>query len=1071
MGDFIGVSRICASLIVTTLLLSSTSRANGQFAGGTGETNDPYQIATAEQLISIGSDPNLLDKHFVLIADIDLDPNLPGGRVFTQAVIAPAIGNPGNPERLFLTGTFDGQGRTIRNLTIHANGSEWLGLFGEIGEGGRVSNLVLEGVVIRNARRAGALAGWNTGTIDHCSAVGTISGDWMVGGLVGQNGGKISHSHTTVRLRGADKSMDVGGLVGAQMMRGSITGCHAEGSIVVGQKGHGLGGLVGSLENLEGTIANSYAVGDVTAGPENDGLGGLVGTMLLMGGTIRSCYAGGHVSGGDRSANLGGLIGRYSNAELRDCYATGDVTGGKGATSLGGLIGGADAMRVRINNCYAVGKVFSSGLGKFTGGLIGQMGNFPISTNVQACFWDIETTGMPTSAAGTGLTTGKMQDINTYRAAGWDFAGDQADGTDDIWSIPSDGGYPKLAAFSPSQPQRKLSGAGTSEDPYLVAAAQDVSLVGPLQPAYFRLTADLDLSGITWSKAPIPEFEGCFDGGGHRIRNLNIRSGDREYLGFFGQVTGGCVVNLGIESVSITGAENSRNLGGLAGSNSGRIANCYVTGQISAGSKSRSLGGFVGSNHVGIIANCFTEVGISAGSETNSLGGLVAYSYMGTITHCYATGRISAGEGSKYVGGLVGTRSDASDVSRCFWDIDTTGFSVSDGGTGLTTVQLQDLKTFLASGWDFRNERSNGLADVWCMPDDGGYPQLAIFREDRRPHQLAGSGTPGDPFRIADAEDLAAIDRYNGAGCYRLMSDIDLAGIAWTRAPVLALTGVFDGGGFTLSNLTIRGGSYLGLFGILGSRAEVKDTVIQDADILGQDESWYIGILAGENSGRVTNCHVTGRISAGRESRAIGGIAGEIDDGVIAECDAGCTISVGSKGYQVGGIAGFSLSGEISRCHAAATVSGDGDNSCMGGLVGEAHFWTVISDCYAIGSISSNGKGKGLGGLVGIVSEGDLFPTSGKIVHCYAAGRIVAGEDSSDRGGLLGKEARIQPLTGSCCFLLGPESPDNGNGQPLSEEQMKQQASFAGWDFDSVWAIQEGESYPGLQWEENTSGR
>ena len=51
------------------------------FAGGTGEPNDPYQIATAEQLTSIGSDPNLLDKHFVLVADIDLDPNLPGGRI------------------------------------------------------------------------------------------------------------------------------------------------------------------------------------------------------------------------------------------------------------------------------------------------------------------------------------------------------------------------------------------------------------------------------------------------------------------------------------------------------------------------------------------------------------------------------------------------------------------------------------------------------------------------------------------------------------------------------------------------------------------------------------------------------------------------------------------------------------------------------------------------------------------------------------------------------------------------------------------------------------------------------
>ena len=54
------------------------------FAGGTGEPNDPYQIATAEQLIAIGLDPNLLSRNFVLVADIDLDPNLPEAASLTM---------------------------------------------------------------------------------------------------------------------------------------------------------------------------------------------------------------------------------------------------------------------------------------------------------------------------------------------------------------------------------------------------------------------------------------------------------------------------------------------------------------------------------------------------------------------------------------------------------------------------------------------------------------------------------------------------------------------------------------------------------------------------------------------------------------------------------------------------------------------------------------------------------------------------------------------------------------------------------------------------------------------------
>ena len=53
------------------------------------EPNDPYQIATAADLIALGETPDDYDKHFILTADIDLDPNLPGRKVFDKAVIAP----------------------------------------------------------------------------------------------------------------------------------------------------------------------------------------------------------------------------------------------------------------------------------------------------------------------------------------------------------------------------------------------------------------------------------------------------------------------------------------------------------------------------------------------------------------------------------------------------------------------------------------------------------------------------------------------------------------------------------------------------------------------------------------------------------------------------------------------------------------------------------------------------------------------------------------------------------------------------------------------------------------------
>jgi hypothetical protein len=624
-----------------------------------------------------------------------------------------------------------------------------------------------------------------------------------------------------------------------------------------------------------------------------------------------------------------------------------------------------------------------------------------------------------------------------------------------------------LTALSAAHEPRTLSGTGTPQDPYLIRAAQDLAAVGRLRTGYFRLVADIDLQGITWSRAVIPEFEGCFDGNGHRIRNLTIQSGEPDRLGLFGSIEGGRVANLGVENVSIVGTDGSTNLGGLAGGTSGWIANCYVTGRISAGKNARSLGGLVGSNWTGVIANCFTAVHISAGEDTDNVGGLAASSYMGTISHSYAAGKIAVGENSKDVGGLVGSRSDASDTSRCFWDTESTGLSESSGGTGLRTAQMQDIQTFLADGWDFLGERRNGPADTWRMPVGGGYPELAVFREGFQPHRLSGTGTAEDPYRIATPEDLGSIDRYNGAGHYRLFANLDLSGITWTRAPILAFAGVFEGGGFAISNLTIAGGNRLGLFGSLGSQAVVKAVSIPNARIVGRDGAWYVGALAGLSSAKITGCHVTGQISIGAKGRAAGGLVGEIHEGEITACSSACTISAGPQANSIGGIAGFSLSGRVLRCCATGDVSGAEENHSVGGLLGEAHFWTVISDCYATGSVSTGAKSSGLAGLVGVVSEGDLFPTDGKIMNCYAAGAVKAGEGAADVGGLLGREAKVQPLTRDCYFLRTSDGggPENGNGTPLSNNQMKQRASFIGWDFDSIWTTAEDKSYPRLRWE------
>ena len=100
-------------------------------------------------LPAIGSDPNLLDKHFLLLNDIDLDPNLPGRKVLAHAVIAAGLEESENLQEIAFAGSFDGKGHKIRNLTIDGNTALDLGLLRVVGQAGRIYNLRLENVLIK----------------------------------------------------------------------------------------------------------------------------------------------------------------------------------------------------------------------------------------------------------------------------------------------------------------------------------------------------------------------------------------------------------------------------------------------------------------------------------------------------------------------------------------------------------------------------------------------------------------------------------------------------------------------------------------------------------------------------------------------------------------------------------------------------------------------------------------------------------------------------------------------------------------------------------------------------------
>ena len=188
-------------MFLTLLILAAMNPCFAKYSGGTGEPNTPYQIANAADLMTLANDANDYNKCFVMTADIDLAPNLPGNQTFTTAVIARDINNANSIfDGNAFTGVFDGARHKITNMTINIGGvrKDYLGLFGDINSG-EVKNLGLKNVSITgvenfepDSESMGGLAGYNAGIISNCYSTGTVSSGTGLGGLVGYNAGSIS---------------------------------------------------------------------------------------------------------------------------------------------------------------------------------------------------------------------------------------------------------------------------------------------------------------------------------------------------------------------------------------------------------------------------------------------------------------------------------------------------------------------------------------------------------------------------------------------------------------------------------------------------------------------------------------------------------------------------------------------------------------------------------------------------------------------------------------------------------------------------------------------------------------
>ena len=302
-----------------------------------------------------------------------------------------------------------------------------------------------------------------------------------------------------------------------------------------------------------------------------------------------------------------------------------------------------------------------------------------------------------------------------------------------------------------------LPGNGTEADPFLIEDLADFDTFATEANAdlywsegiYTKLMCNIDLGGRVYDKAVISpdtnhalasfydgtEFSGYFDGNNHSISKLtiNAQGNRRDYVGLFGKVgTSGTITSLGVTEVKISNIDSFSNvMGSVCGDFRGIASKCFTSGIISLDFDARNVGGFCGMNS-GMIMNCYSKTDISVGMRSSYVAGFCGshHGNSSSISKCYSIGNVVA-LSSRSVGGFCayGDNLFLGGISGCFWDIESCGInlSLSQGGSGRTKAEMQDVSTFLNAGWEFVELAKPNLVSVpgtWQMPAND-YPRLA----------------------------------------------------------------------------------------------------------------------------------------------------------------------------------------------------------------------------------------------------------------------------------------------------------------------------------------------------------
>jgi len=602
------------------------------------------------------------------------------------------------------TGTFNGQGYEIKDLFINRPNECAVGLFNGVGEGGHI-----EGVGVVNANvtgsleavwhgcdSAGSLVGINLGTVNNCYSTGSVTCEWDVGGLVGENHGSVSNSYYSGNVT---SNVSGGGLVGVN--GGTVINSYynCDEVLINGEKIITIGALFG--EDFHQWLANDksldvnerlsqengyYLINDVSdfkhllAFGQDDTLKFRLTNDLDLGDepNFYIPYLAGEFDGnGHKISNLSFNFGFVYNVGLFGYLAPGGKVSGLGienvnitaAWYVGGLVGLNEAGTV--SNCSATGIVTriesihdSEGYSNGRGGLVGR------------------SKGIVSDSYFNGNVTGV------------DFVGGLV-------------GDNHFGTVSNSYSTGTMTGTwGTGG---LVGSNWGGTVINSYSTG--------NVTGESWVGGLVGRNDALKDAGEGTVNNcyaIGNVTGDSGVGGLVGGNGQGSVSN----SYSTGNVSGDKSVGGLVGfSYKGTVSNSCSTGSVSG---NVSVGGLLGKTWYGTVSNSYSTGSVTGNDD---VGGLVGANWDGTVSNSYSTGSVT---GNADVGGLVGWNKEGT-VRKSFWDTETSGQATSDGGTGKSTAEMQDIATFSGAGWNIiavaPNQTNN--AYIWNIVDGQTYPFLS----------------------------------------------------------------------------------------------------------------------------------------------------------------------------------------------------------------------------------------------------------------------------------------------------------------------------------------------------------